>query len=181
MFALVSKILCVRVCELPSFIFNFAMSIQQILCNLLTKSRPWQLGQMWQNCREADRKSETDGCQPWITLYYKGTIAIEKVLLNAGLRMKMPHLTYQLNCTMCHLNFLFSLLITRHMWETKILFCICCGSYWMFLRIWHIMFFWTGTSAHSGNRIFNIMRFIEDVQKALLQEKKKSGGDEDID
>ena len=82
-FALVSKILsehvcvCVHMCEclsvcvweLPSFIFNFAVFIQQILCNLLTKSRPWQLGQMWRDFRAADRKGETDGCQPWITLY----------------------------------------------------------------------------------------------------------------
>lgn len=48
--------LCIYVCELPSFIFNFALFIQQILCNLLTKRQPWQLGQMWQNCTEADRE-----------------------------------------------------------------------------------------------------------------------------
>lgn len=49
------------------------------------------------------------------------------------------------------------------------------------LERWHALASRTGTCNRSGNRIFNIMRFIEDVQKALLQGKGKSGGDEDID
>lgn len=62
---------CVCVCmqELPSFIFNFACvypadSLQSVDKEAAMKAR----GKMWQNCTQADRKIEIDGCQLWTTL-----------------------------------------------------------------------------------------------------------------